>query len=105
MTQTQPSFLLRTDDIQPELESQLSSLDNIYQVASTQTVNVNVIGVGTTAVRRVFTNIVGYSTESFSSTLITFDSTVYTFDDQTYEDLTLVELEQHSTLVVSVGVN
>jgi len=63
-------------------------LDNIYQVASTQTLDVNVIGVGVTEVRRVFTNIVGYSTESFSSTLITFDSTVYTFDDQSYEVFT-----------------
>ena len=53
-------------------------LDNVYQVYSVQNVNVNIIGVGTTAVRRVYVRS-GISTVDFSSTTITFDSTLYDF--------------------------
>ena len=53
-------------------------LDNVYQVYSAQDVLVNIIGVGTTAVRRVYVRS-GISTIDFSSTTITFDSTVYDF--------------------------
>lgn len=53
-------------------------LDNVYQVYSVQNVNVNIIGVGTTSVRRVYVRS-GISTVDFSSTTITFDSTLYDF--------------------------
>jgi len=53
-------------------------LDNVYQVSSCSDVQVNVIGVGTTSVRRVYVR-TGISTIDFSSTTITFDSTVYDF--------------------------
>ena len=62
------------------------SLDNIYQVDHSLTISKNVPGVGTTEVRRVFTNIVGYSVGgiSFDNTNIKFDSTVYKMDEQDY---------------------
>ena len=55
---------------------------------SNQTVNVP--GVGSTTVRRVFTNIVGFSSDgiSFDSSLYKFDSTVYTMDRVNYEIFT-----------------
>ena len=59
-------------------------IDSTFQVASCYTENVNVIGVGTTAVRRIFTNVGSLSTESFSSTVLTFDETTYTFDSQEF---------------------
>jgi len=55
-------------------------IDNTYQVDSFEDLNYNVVGVGTTQVRRVYTRISGVGTINFSSTNITFDSTVYTFD-------------------------
>jgi len=53
-------------------------LDNVYQVSSVQNIAVNIIGIGTTHVRRVHAK-TGISTVDFSSTLITFDSTAYEF--------------------------
>jgi len=62
------------------------SLDNIYQVDNVTTVSKSVPGVGTTDVRRVFTNIVGTSIGgvSFDNNSIKFDSTTYTMDNQQY---------------------
>ncbi len=62
-------------------------LDNVYQVDHAQTVSVNVIGAGVTDVRRVYTNIVGFTSDgvSFDGTNNTFDSTVYTMDRVNYE--------------------
>jgi hypothetical protein len=57
-------------------------IDNIYQVASSEIVSANVIGVGTTSIRRVFSNIIGISSLRFSSSVITFDSGIITFDNQ-----------------------
>mgnify|MGYP001551685019 CR=1 FL=1 len=45
----------------------------------------NIVGVGTTYVKRIFTNVAGISsdiTQFFSSTVLTFDSDVYTFDSR-----------------------
>ena len=53
-------------------------LDNVYQVASAQDVEVNIIGIGTTSVRRVYVRS-GISTIDFSYTSVTFDSTAYDF--------------------------
>lgn len=61
-----------------------SFIDCVYQVKSTYTLEKNVIGIGTTTVRRVFTNVGNISTESFSSSLITFDSSTFTFDSRTF---------------------
>ena len=65
-------------------------INNIYQVANFSNQTVNVPGVGSTTVRRVFTNIVGFSSDglSFDSTLYKFDSTVYTMDRVNYEIFT-----------------
>jgi len=62
-------------------------INNIYQVADFSNQTVNVPGVGSTTVRRVFTNIVGFSSDglSFDSSLYKFDSTVYTMDRVNYE--------------------
>ncbi len=62
-------------------------INNIYQVADCSNQTVNVPGVGSTTVRRVFTNIVGFSSDglSFDSSLYKFDSTVYTMDQVNYE--------------------
>ena len=62
-------------------------INNIYQVADYSNQTVNVPGVGSTTVRRVFTNIVGFSSDglSFDSSLYKFDSTVYTMDRVNYE--------------------
>ena len=53
-------------------------LDNVYQVSSYSDIQVNITGVGTTSVRRVYVK-TGISTVDFSSTSITFDSTTYDF--------------------------
>ena len=65
-------------------------INNIYQVANYSNQTVNVPGVGSTTVRRVFTNIVGFSSDgiSFDSSLYKFDSTVYTMDRVNYEIFT-----------------
>lgn len=55
-------------------------LDNVYQVYSVQNVAVNIIGIGTTHVRRVYARTsTGINTTDFSSTLTTFDSTSFDF--------------------------
>ena len=58
--------------------------DCVYQVEDVQTLQVNVTGVGTTSVRRIFTNVGSISTISFGTTEITFDSTQFTFDSQAF---------------------
>jgi hypothetical protein len=58
-------------------------VDSTYQVKSAQTLQIDVLGIGMTAVRRVITNVGGISTISFGSTYITFDSIDYTFDSRT----------------------
>jgi hypothetical protein len=60
-----------------------SFVDSTFQVNSTYTLEVDVLGIGRTTVRRVFTNVGGISTISFGSTFITFDSESYTFDSRT----------------------
>ena len=61
-----------------------SFADSVFQVQDTYTLQTEVIGVGTTTVRRVFTNIAGISTVSFDDSFITFDSDVYTFDSRSF---------------------
>lgn len=61
-----------------------SFCDSIYQVADYEQLNVNVLGVGMTAVTRVFVNVGSISTISFGSTVISFDSTAYTYDSQDF---------------------
>ena len=54
-------------------------VDNVYEVADYQIVEKNIVGVGTTYVKRIFTNVSGVSsdiTQFFSSTVLTFDSDV-----------------------------
>ena len=58
--------------------------DCVYQVEDVQTLQVNVTGVGTTSVRRIFSNVGSISTVSFGTTTITFDSTQFTFDSQVF---------------------
>jgi len=60
-----------------------SFVDSTFQVNSTYTLEVDILGIGRTTVRRVFTNVGGISTISFGSTFITFDSESYTFDSRT----------------------
>ena len=55
-------------------------LDNVYEVDSVENVSYEVVGVGTTTLRRVYARVSGISTVTFDSTMITFDSGVYTFD-------------------------
>jgi hypothetical protein len=47
-----------------------------------QTISTQVVGVGTTVVKRVFCNISGVSTVSFSSLDLSFDSTLFTYDSR-----------------------
>ena len=55
--------------------------DNVYQVDSITVTKSNIIGIGTTYVKRVYSKIIGVGgTIDFSSTLITFDSNFYKFD-------------------------
>jgi len=60
-----------------------SFCDTVYQVDNVTTISVNVVGVGTTAIRRVFSNVGSISTVTMGSNL-TFDSTAYTFDGQEF---------------------
>jgi len=55
-------------------------IDNVYQVDTVTDVEYEVVGVGTTTLRRVYARTFGISTFTFSSTFLTFDSGVYTFD-------------------------
>ena len=95
---------LETDD-ETRIGVTTDSIDNVYQVANVQTQSVNVAGVGVTNVRRVFTNIVGYSSDavSFDNTSVKIDSTVYTMDRVNYEVFG-GGIGQHSTSVNTVGV-
>ena len=56
-------------------------IDNIYQVSAVSTIEREVVGVGSTFVRRVFANISGLSTVTFGSSGIDFSSDAITFDD------------------------
>ncbi len=60
-------------------------IDSIYQVSNIQILNSNIIGIGTTYIKRVFvksddSSSVGLSTIGLGSSTITFDSTYYTWD-------------------------
>ena len=55
-------------------------VDNVYQVEFVENVEVNVVGIGTTIVRRTYVKVSHIPPITFDSTIITFDSTVYTFD-------------------------
>tara|TARA_B100001142_G_scaffold131600_1_gene133153 strand:+ start:4547 stop:16651 length:12105 start_codon:yes stop_codon:yes gene_type:complete len=57
-------------------------IDCTYQVESAQILQVDVLGVGMTAIRRIITNVGGISTVTFGTTNITFDSIDYTFDSR-----------------------
>lgn len=59
-----------------------SFVDGVWSVRDHQTLTTNVIGIGSTVVRRVFCNISGISTVSFSSTTLSFDSSLFTYDSQ-----------------------
>ena len=65
-----------------------SFVDGIWSVRDHQTLTTNVIGIGSTVVRRVFCNISGISTVSFSSTTLSFDSSLFTYDSQLVEVFT-----------------
>ena len=62
--------------------------DNVWMVQDHQTISTQVIGVGTTVVKRVFCNISGLSTVSFSSIDLTFDSSLFTYDSRLVEVFT-----------------
>lgn len=60
-------------------------IDGIYQASNVLNITSNIIGIGTTSIKRVLaksndTSAVGLSTIGFGSSTITFDSTSYTFD-------------------------
>ena len=57
-------------------------VDNVWMVQDHQTISTQVVGVGTTVVKRVFCNISGVSTVSFSSLDLSFDSTLFTYDSR-----------------------
>ena len=59
--------------------------DNVWMVTDHQTVTTQVIGIGETVVRRVFCNISGLSTVTFSSIDLSFDSTLFTYDSSLIE--------------------
>jgi len=61
-----------------------SFCDTVYQVENVTTIDVNVVGVGTTSVRRVFSNVGNISTVTAGGNLITFDQTDFTFDGQVF---------------------
>ena len=65
-----------------------SFVDGIWSVRDHQTLTTNVIGIGSTVIRRVFCNISGISTVSFSSTTLSFDSSLFTYDSQLVEVFT-----------------
>ena len=62
-----------------------SFCDGVWQVKDHQTITTEVIGIGETVVKRIFCNIGGFSTSTFSSTLISFDSTLFTYDSSLVE--------------------
>ena len=62
--------------------------DCVFQVSDCETRQNNVIGVGTTSIRRVFCNVLGFSTVTFAGTGITFDSGIFTFDSELVEVFT-----------------
>ena len=55
-------------------------VDNVYQVDTSEIIQRNITGIGTTNLRRVFARIIGISSLTFSSSVITFDSGVLKFD-------------------------
>jgi hypothetical protein len=59
------------------------NMDTVFQANTVTTETVNVIGIGTTVVKRVMANISGISTVNFDSSSggDTFDSTGFTFDN------------------------
>ena len=59
------------------------NIDTIFQANTVTTETVNVIGIGTTVVKRVMANISGISTVNFDSSSggDSFDSTGFTFDN------------------------
>jgi len=59
--------------------------DNVWMVTDHQTITTQVIGIGETVVRRVFCNISGISTVTFSSIDLSFDSTLFTYDSSLVE--------------------
>ena len=63
-------------------------IDNVYQVESSEIIEREIVGIGTTYLNRIFINIPTFNFDSFSSTLITFDSTVYTFDNSGISGIT-----------------
>jgi hypothetical protein len=63
-------------------------IDNVYQVESSELIEREIVGIGTTYLNRIFINTSPFNFDSFSSTLITFDSTVYTFDNSGISGIT-----------------
>ena len=62
--------------------------DNVWMVQDHQTISTQVVGVGTTVVKRVFCNVSGLSTVTYSSIDLTFDSTLFTYDSRLVEVFT-----------------
>jgi hypothetical protein len=56
-------------------------IDNVYQVESSEIIEREISGIGTTYLNRIFINTSTFNFDSFNSTSITFDSMVYTFDN------------------------
>jgi hypothetical protein len=57
-------------------------------VESSEIIEREIVGIGTTSLNRIFINTSSFNFDSFSSTLITFDSTVYTFDNSGISGIT-----------------
>ena len=55
-------------------------INNVYQVNSANNIQTNIVGIGTTSVKRIFAKITGISTINFASNNIYFDSNIFTFD-------------------------
>ena len=60
------------------------NIDQVYQVVSAYNLEKEVTGIGVTTVRRIFTNVGGFSTITLGNNNITFDSTIFTFDSQVF---------------------
>ena len=82
------SFTALGSDNSTVVGNTTSFVDGVWNVRDHQTVTTNVIGIGSTVVRRVFCNISGVSTVSFSETTLSFDSTLFTYDSQLVEVFT-----------------
>ena len=82
------SFTALANDNTTVVGTTTSFVDGIWSVRDHQTLTTNVIGIGSTVIRRVFCNISGVSTVSFSSTTLSFDSTLFTYDSQLVEVFT-----------------